>query len=180
MPIPTKWKLVAGSVTAIVGISTGATALPGLGPEEIQLDDVVAVTEVTNPSVESVEFLITASHADDSLASPFDDLDSDDLDSVDTDGDGLTDTAEEALGTDPLNADTDGDGLNDGDEVNQYGTDPLNADTDGDGLNDGDEVAAGSDPLDPNDPAQVQESPDSPDSNDSPDNNDSPDSNDSP
>ena len=31
----------------------------------------------------------------------------------DTDGDGIPDTAEPLLGTDPLNADTDGDGLND-------------------------------------------------------------------
>lgn len=33
--------------------------------------------------------------------------------SVDTDGDGIPDNAEDVLGTDPLNADTDGDGIND-------------------------------------------------------------------
>lgn len=59
----------------------------------------------------------------------------------DSDGDGLTDTVELALGTDPNNPDTDGDGLGDGAEVNAYGTDPLAADTDGDGLSDGYEVA---------------------------------------
>lgn len=59
---------------------------------------------------------------------------------VDTDGDGLTDTEEAELGTDPNTADTDGDGLIDGPEINEYDTDPLEADTDGDGLNDGDEV----------------------------------------
>jgi hypothetical protein len=32
---------------------------------------------------------------------------------IDTDGDGIPDTAEPVLGTDPLNADTDGDGVND-------------------------------------------------------------------
>ena len=36
---------------------------------------------------------------------------------LDTDGDGLSDTAEAAAGTDPDNPDTDGDGLSDGDEV---------------------------------------------------------------
>lgn len=66
----------------------------------------------------------------------------------DTDGDGLSDIDEAALGTDPLNPDTDGDGLSDGDELRR-GTNPLNPDTDGDGLTDGDEVARGTDPLNP-------------------------------
>lgn len=67
---------------------------------------------------------------------------------VDTDGDGLTDQQEAALGTDANSADTDGDGLTDGEEVNEYGTDPLRADTDGDGLNDGAEVNShNTDPL---------------------------------
>ncbi len=39
------------------------------------------------------------------------------FDDTDTDGDGLADKIEEALGTDPENTDTDGDGFNDGDEV---------------------------------------------------------------
>lgn len=43
---------------------------------------------------------------------------------VDTDGDGLTDQQERALGTDPLLRDTDGDGLSDEDET-QSGADPL-------------------------------------------------------
>jgi hypothetical protein len=34
-------------------------------------------------------------------------------DSIDSDGDGIPDTAEKVLGTDPLNPDTDGDGIND-------------------------------------------------------------------
>ncbi len=45
------------------------------------------------------------------------------------------------------NADSDGDGLTDGLEV-ALGTDPFSADTDGDGFSDSEEVAAGSDPLD--------------------------------
>ncbi len=45
---------------------------------------------------------------------------------LDTDGDGLTDAEELALGTDPLMSDTDGGGVNDGDEL-ANGTDPLNS-----------------------------------------------------
>lgn len=96
------------------------------------------------------------------------------LDGDDEDGDGLTNGAEAAAGTDPFDADTDNDGLSDGDEVNTTGTDPLSPDTDSDGLldadevnvhgtdpnladtdgdevTDGAEVAAGTDPLDPDD-----------------------------
>jgi len=58
----------------------------------------------------------------------------------DTDGDGLTDADEVAVGSDPLNSDFDADGILDGPEVNQIGTDPLNNDTDGDGVEDGAEV----------------------------------------
>lgn len=66
----------------------------------------------------------------------------------DTDGDGITDGQEVALGTNPLVFDTDGDGLGDGDEV-LLGTDPLNADTDADGLSDGGELTFGTDPFNP-------------------------------
>jgi len=59
---------------------------------------------------------------------------------LDSDGDGLSDTFEGEIGTDPFNPDTDGDGLNDGEEVNLYNTDPLNPDSDYDGLKDGEEV----------------------------------------
>ena len=69
---------------------------------------------------------------------------------VDTDGDGLLDSEEIAIGTDPDDPDTDDDGLNDGDdETYTYGTDPLDDDTDDDGLLDGEEVDTyGTDPLD--------------------------------
>jgi hypothetical protein len=88
----------------------------------------------------------------------------------DDDSDGLSNSREIALGTEPNNPDTDGDGLNDGQEVNQYGTNPnqqdtdgdtlldgaevndhgtspVNPDTDGDGITDGVEINSGSDPL---------------------------------
>ncbi len=69
---------------------------------------------------------------------------------TDTDGDGLSDSAELELGTNPARSDTDGDGLPDGAEVAAE-TDPLDPDTDGDLLPDGWETDRGLDPLDPAD-----------------------------
>ena len=80
----------------------------------------------------------------------------------DSDGDGLPDAYEITVGLDPHKADTDGNGIKDGDDdldgdglSNRremlLGTDPRKVDTDGDGWSDEAEVAAGSDPLDPND-----------------------------
>jgi Bacterial TSP3 repeat len=81
---------------------------------------------------------------------------------VDSDGDGLTDEEEIALGTDPFNPDTDGDGISDGVEVRlaSLGFDPLVpnivpqctaadlvTDTDGDGLTDCEEKLLGTDPT---------------------------------
>ncbi|HTU66564.1 MAG TPA: outer membrane beta-barrel protein [Steroidobacteraceae bacterium] len=51
---------------------------------------------------------------------------------ADSDGDGLTNAQEDALGTNRNNADTDGDGFNDGAEVGPNVNAPL--DTDGDGI----------------------------------------------
>ncbi len=67
----------------------------------------------------------------------------------DTDGDGLTDEEEAALGTSLTSPDTDNDGLFDKEEVKVYKTDPLKADTDGDGYPDGEEVKNNFDPLKP-------------------------------
>lgn len=81
----------------------------------------------------------------------------------DTDGDGLLDGDETAVGTDPLDPDTDGDNLTDGEEVDVYGTNPWLADSDQDGVGDFDEVAAGTDPLvqdAPVDPAAMVDSDD--------------------
>lgn len=79
----------------------------------------------------------------------------DDVDDLDSDGDGLLDSEELVLMTDPNNPDTDNDGLSDGAEVNTHKTDPLKADTDGGGINDGEEVTQGTDPLDPSDDGRV-------------------------
>ncbi|MCA9944991.1 MAG: hypothetical protein KC449_16010, partial [Anaerolineales bacterium] len=64
----------------------------------------------------------------------------DDLDTTDTDGDGLIDLAENVLGTDINNVDSDGDTLTDGTEYNQLGLDPANVDSDLDSLPDNVEV----------------------------------------
>ena len=58
----------------------------------------------------------------------------------DMDGDGLNDSYEEMLGSDPTSNDTDMDGLNDSYEVLELGSDPTSNDTDMDGLNDSYEV----------------------------------------
>lgn len=58
----------------------------------------------------------------------------------DDDSDGLSNTQEISLGTDPNNPDTDNDGLTDGLEINQFGTNPKNQDTDGDTISDGREA----------------------------------------
>lgn len=59
---------------------------------------------------------------------------------ADADADGLTDSEETALGTNPAKVDTDADGLSDYEEAKVYGTNPKNPDTDGDGHGDGAEV----------------------------------------
>jgi len=66
---------------------------------------------------------------------------------VDSDSDGLIDSRERELGTDPYSADSDLDGLFDKEEVDVYQTDPLDSDSDGDGYQDGEEVKGGYDPL---------------------------------
>jgi hypothetical protein len=60
----------------------------------------------------------------------------------DADADGIADSLEVSLGTDPHNADTDGDGLSDKTEAAYWGTDPTEADTDGDGCGDLTEAAS--------------------------------------
>lgn len=58
----------------------------------------------------------------------------------DRDRDGLSDAAEERIGTNPDNADSDGDSLPDAFELFGLGTRPLVADSDGDGVPDNREV----------------------------------------
>ncbi len=90
-----------------------------------------------------------------------DQLDSDgdgigDVCDTDADADGLTDSEERSLGTDPGDPDTDDDGLTDFEEVEAatpkmlnpaVDTDPVDADTDDDGIADGEERIAGADDV---------------------------------
>ena len=71
---------------------------------------------------------------------------------LDTDGDGLSDADEAALGTNINLIDSDNDGLTDYEEVNVYKTNPLNPDSDGDKYLDGQEVRSG---YNPNGPGQL-------------------------
>jgi hypothetical protein len=59
---------------------------------------------------------------------------------ADSDRDGLSDSAEVAAGTNAATADSDGDGLKDGEEINTYKTNPTKTDSDDDGLGDTAEV----------------------------------------
>ncbi len=73
------------------------------------------------------------------------------LPNQDSDGDGLTNAQEIALGTNPLNIDTDGDGMPDGWEAH-FGTNPLvndanNPSAAGDGLTNIQEYMGGTDPT---------------------------------
>ena len=67
---------------------------------------------------------------------------------IDSDGEGLNNVEEIALGTDALDTDSDDDGLTDYDEDRIWGTSPLLTDSDTDGLDDYEEVITyGTDPL---------------------------------
>jgi len=91
--------------------------------------------EIVAPTVPSAEEVIPAAESPTVPSGP-----------IDSDGDGLSDDEEKALGTDLNEPDTDQDGLFDNEEVKTYQTDPLKADTDGDGYNDGQEVRNGYNP----------------------------------
>ncbi|MCD8107920.1 MAG: VWA domain-containing protein [Oscillospiraceae bacterium] len=67
----------------------------------------------------------------------------DDSDTIDSDGDGLSDSLEATFGTDPTNSDSDYDGMSDYYELNWLNTNPLLDDSDGNGIDDCDEDADG-------------------------------------
>ncbi|MFO0416621.1 MAG: hypothetical protein ACK5Y6_04970 [Pseudomonadota bacterium] len=69
-----------------------------------------------------------------------------DEDSVDTDGDTISDDVETQRGMDPQTNDSDKDGLTDEREL-IVGTNPLKIDSDGDGVSDGREYDSGADPT---------------------------------
>ncbi|HEY0188901.1 MAG TPA: VWA domain-containing protein [Cellulomonas sp.] len=135
-------------------VESGTTVYTvGLGSstDEVLLDTIATATDG--------QFYLLANA--NQLGDAFDRI-TDDLGEPDTDGDGLSDTAETAgwrdgagrtFVTDPTNPDTDGDGLTDGEEAGGFATggafgsgqyyrgfaDPTKPDTDGDGLGDAQE-----------------------------------------
>jgi hypothetical protein len=74
---------------------------------------------------------------------------------IDSDFDGLLDSEELELKTNPFLVDTDNDGLFDKEEVKIYKTNPLDPDTDNDNVLDGDEVKKGYDPNNPDPNAKL-------------------------
>lgn len=156
----------------------GAAALvwahlfPGQAPQSCSSPSGVACNEVVRKHLEygadtsgaiAQNFLSWSEHGRLNLYGALSIVDTD-LDGLpdsiddDDDNDGLPDTTELSLGTNPLDADSDDDGLTDGFEVNYASpptdtysegldTDPLDPDTDADGFLDGMELAAGHNPL---------------------------------
>ncbi len=121
-PLTYQWRQVGGSPTvSLAGATTSLATFTS--PEIVGGTTLTFRLVVTDPG--------GLSSSDDVVISVRD---------ADPDRDGLLNSQERMLGTNPNNADTDGDGLSDGDEVNRYHTNPLRADTDGDGLTDGAEV----------------------------------------
>jgi hypothetical protein len=68
---------------------------------------------------------------------------------ADSDGDGVTDADEIAVGSDPGRYDTDRDGIGDGEEILVLNSSPVKTDTDGDGSSDWAELVAGTNPANP-------------------------------
>ena len=152
----------------LLGIGSTPTATPTLNFEQI------AATQ-TSVAIAQTAVVATQSSAASQVAQTA-------VVEGDADADGLVDSQEALLSTDPNNPDTDGDGLRDGDEVLIYTTDPRNRDSDGDilsdmdevtthktnprlpdtdndGIADGLEVAQGTDPLVPNPPTATPPTP---------------------
>ncbi|MFN3200691.1 MAG: thrombospondin type 3 repeat-containing protein [Bradymonadia bacterium] len=113
-------QMPVGVITADYNVTVpaeGRIILMHLGVQNVSRDDVVTNTiAVAALPPEVLAGLTNAERADIvnfALATD-----------IDSDGDGLTDTEEAELGTNPNNPDTDEDGFSDGEEV-RYGTNPL-------------------------------------------------------
>lgn len=126
--------------TSIYGNTTGVT---------VAGDDNNVITVSKEPEPDVVNFTFDGSGGGTTTHDYLDLLErinhpklDDDLDGIkndkdtDDDNDGLSDTEELELGTNPFNKDTDRDKISDYDEVRKYKTSPVNSDTDSDGLTD--------------------------------------------
>lgn len=94
------------------------------------ISSILSSRPIDDPNITDEEFNLLSSKLRNYLT---------DIDTRDSDGDGLIDEYEKQIGTDPNNADTDGDGLSDFFEHSYAHTDPLKADTDDNGISDADE-----------------------------------------
>ena len=91
MELSRRFKLVSGTVSVAMALGVGAAvAAESSAPEDIQLKDEVAITEVALPAAFDLG-AVKLDDANDSFASPFDEgvdnvnVDVDDVDSVDVD-----------------------------------------------------------------------------------------------
>lgn len=101
---------------------------------------------------DSAEFTtLAALNLEDEISSLLQNHDLEEIATLDSDGDGITDLEELRNGLNPYDAsdadnDADGDGLSNGEE-DDYGTTINDPDADGDGFTDYEEVSSGNDPL---------------------------------
>lgn len=118
--------LFIGMIAAIVYFLTSGRGFvfPGFLEKSSQQDNNTAAT--TN---QATNVLVNATSEQADASGP-----------TDTDGDGLLDSKEDQIKTDPKKIDTDGDELTDRQELEIYKTSPLKKDTDADGFSDGAEV----------------------------------------
>lgn len=127
------WLLIFAMGTSIVcglGIGKNPTAAAETAPPEeekkqIELSETVIIDNANVTITAKIEYTT----ADKSIY----------YDTTDSDGDGLTDSMEKALGTDPYSLDTDHDGVSDYNEANWLNYNPLLDDSDGNGILDKDE-----------------------------------------
>jgi len=108
------------------------------------LDNLKDQNQVEKTETQTVEEVVDTSNEDEMFPA-----EEDVLVEQDSDQDGLSDSKEIEIGTNPARVDTDFDGLSDREEVEIYKTDPASADTDRDGYLDGVEVENGYNPLGP-------------------------------
>ena len=88
MSQPSRWKMVGGTMSAVVILTAGVATAQSGPADDVKLDDPVPITQVTTTITEVPTTVTTAPSvtsttvpdADDSYSSPFDDDDSDDTD----------------------------------------------------------------------------------------------------
>ncbi len=141
--------IIAGGVFAFMWLSSQRAVAPTLET----LPDIIPLNGISNPEIAPSPSANQPTPDEGSLQpqpqSQQPDIQQKPKLAPDTDGDGISDKEEEALGTNVFFPDSDFDGLTDYEEVKIYGTNPLLKDTDGDTYEDGNEVRNGYNPVGP-------------------------------